>query len=159
MDAQRACGPPPPEAVYTDISTAVAAIQAHAQLNGYALFKRDSTPRRIVYACDRSGKAEDGPRARAANIHLSKRRSGKTKKCGCRIKVAFKKDLISGSWTLSILEGTYNHESSADPTAHPTYRVAALDSNVIAQIKTLSAAGLAPASISLLSENSSHKRF
>ena len=42
MDAPTPCGPPPPEAVYTDLNTAVAAIQSHAQQNGYALFKRDA---------------------------------------------------------------------------------------------------------------------
>jgi len=63
------------------------------------------------------------------------------------MKVALKQDLISGSWTLSILEGTHNHESSTAPAAHPAYRIAALDSEIIAQIKTLSAAGLAPGSI------------
>ena len=38
------CGPAPSEAVYTDLSTAVAAIQAHAKANGYALFRRDAHP-------------------------------------------------------------------------------------------------------------------
>ena len=81
-------------------------------------------------------------------VYKSKKRlRSSSKKYDYKIKVALKQDLISGSWTLSILEGTHNHESSTAPAAHPAYRIAALDSEIIAQIKTLSAAGLAPGSI------------
>jgi hypothetical protein len=140
MDALRACGPPPSEAVYTDINTAVTAIQGHAQRNGYALSKRDSTPQRIVYVCDRFG----NPRVNKniPTVHESKKRSGSaSKKCGCTMKLVLKQDLISEHWALSIIEGAHNHESSVDAAAHPTYRIAALDPVIIAQIKTLSASG------------------
>jgi len=145
MDSLGACGPPPPEAVYTDIDSAVAAIQAHAQCNGYALFKRDTKPKRIVYACDRYGKTAI---SRSKEVHESKRREGSSsKKCGCTMKVALKQDKISGHWHLSVLEGTHNHQSSADPAAHPAYRIAALDPEVAAYIRSLSDSGLMPSQI------------
>jgi len=146
MDSPKACGPPPSEAVYTDLDTAVAAIQGHAQCNGYALSRRDSTPRRVVYVCDRFGK----PRVNKNTpvVHESKKRLGSaSKKCGCSMKVVLKQDPISEYWTLSIVEGAHNHESSIDAAAHPTYRTAALDPAVITQIKTLGTSGLAPALI------------
>ena len=44
MDTPKACGPPSPEAIYTNLDTVVAALHSHARCNGYALFKRDSRP-------------------------------------------------------------------------------------------------------------------
>jgi hypothetical protein len=144
MDSPRACGPPPPAAVYTDLDTAVAAIQGHAQCNGYALCKRDGKPRRIVYTCDRYGRAQQ----KSSTVHTSKRRPGSgSKKCGCTMAVVLKQDVDSGHWALSILDGTHNHDSSTDPTAHPRYRIAALESAVVTLINTLGASGINPAQI------------
>jgi hypothetical protein len=42
------CGPAPPQATYKDIPEAFAAIQAHAKANGYAFFKRSTTPKRVI---------------------------------------------------------------------------------------------------------------
>jgi hypothetical protein len=73
-------GPPPPAAVYAELSTTITAIQGHAKCNGYALFKRDTKPNRIIYTYDRYGK----PVARLKNPDLydSKRRTGsRSKKC------------------------------------------------------------------------------
>jgi len=95
MDSLRAYGPPPPEAVYTDLDTAVAAIQGYAQRNGYALFKRDGKARRIVYACDRYGKPQ--ARSKSSTVHDSKRRlSSRSKKCRCEIRLTLKQDTFSG---------------------------------------------------------------
>jgi len=146
MDLSKACGPPPTAAIYTDLSTAVAAIQAHAKCNGYALFKRDSRPLRVVYACDRYSK----PQARAKNpdIHESKQWKGsRSKKCNCQMKVALKRDEISGSWELEVIQGLHNYEASADPTAHPAYRIAALDPRIYAQVENLALSGLNNAQI------------
>jgi hypothetical protein len=140
MDQSKACGPPPPVAVYTDLSTAITTIQGHAKANGYALFKRDSKPRRIVYACDRYGKPQTS--GKKPNIHESKQREGRTKKCDCKMRIALEKDMISGQWELVILEGSHNHESSAAPSAHPAYRIAALDNSTRVQIENLALAGL-----------------
>jgi len=63
------------------------------------------------------------------------------------MKVALKQDKISGHWHLSVLEGTHNHQSSADPAAHPAYRIAALDPEVAAYIRSLSDSGLMPSQI------------
>ena len=140
MESPCACGPPPPEAIYTDLETAATAIQAHAKQNGYALFKRNSRPKRVVYVCDRFRKGQ----ATKSSTYTSKRRlrSG-SKKCGCNMRVDLKLDSISGNWHLSVLEGTHNHEASADSVAHPVHRIAALDSEVITQIQSLSASGIA----------------
>ena len=144
MDAARACGPPPPEAIYTTLNAAITALHLHAQHNGYALFKRDVKLKRVTFVCDRYGK----PVIRETSTHESKRRTGTaSKKCNCKMMVALKQDSISGNWELSILEGTHNHESSAAPAAHPTYRTAALDPTVITLIKSLSATGLATAQV------------
>lgn len=140
MDLSNTCGPPPLAAVYTDLSTAVTAIQRHAKANGYALCKRDSRPKRIVYTCDRYGKAQSRPKN--LELHESKRREARSKKCDCRMKVALEKDELSNQWELVILEGSHNHEPSTAPAAHPAYRIAALDPQVYAQVERLALAGL-----------------
>jgi hypothetical protein len=146
MDSPRACGPPPPEAVYTDLDTAVAAIQGHAKLHGYALCKRDSKAKRVVYTCDRFGRVQS--KGKNPNTHATKRRQGSgSKKCGCEMKLVLKLDDGSEQWVVSITYGTHNHESSTAPAAHPAYRTAALDPNAIAQIKLLSSSGVVPAQI------------
>ena len=131
MHSPKTCGPPPSEAVYADLSTAIAAIQEHAKCNGYALFKRDTKPACVVFVYDRYGKPESKPKN--PHIHESKRRSGsRSKKCDCRIKVALKLDKITEQWRLEVIKGAHNHKASADPSAHLTYRIAVLDSQVSA---------------------------
>ena len=91
MSLSKACGPPPTEAVYTELSTATAAIQKHAKCNRYALIKRDTKLSYVVYMCDRYSKLESKPRN--PDIYESRRRSGsRSKKCNCRMKVALKQD-------------------------------------------------------------------
>ena len=58
LSAPKACGPPPSAAVYPDIPTAFAAVQAHAKAHGYAFYKRDTRPTKIIYACDKAEQAE-----------------------------------------------------------------------------------------------------
>ena len=144
------CGPPPPAAVYPDILTAFSALQAHARAHGYALFKRDSqppkVPTRVIYACDREGKGDS--RAKNPNIHEQRRRQGtRSKKCGCKMRIALKRDLISGQWEVQIIEGSHNHLASADPSAHPAHRLAALSSEIKAYIESLVCSGLSNAQI------------
>jgi len=133
--------PPPPEAVYTDLPTAIASIQAHAKANGYALYKRDTKPKRVVMTCDRFGKVEA---TREANtVHSSKQRKGsRSKKCDCKMKVFIQRDEQSGQWELKVYEGSHNHGPSADISAHPQYRIAALDPEVHDQINNLVLSGL-----------------
>jgi hypothetical protein len=46
----------PPPAIFPDLATGFEAIQAYAKQHGYALFKRDAKPNKVVvYACDRAG--------------------------------------------------------------------------------------------------------
>ena len=146
-----ACGPPPPTAVYPDPRTAFTAIQAHAKGHGYAVMIRDThpnktNPTKIIYACDRGGKAQSRPKN--PNIHPDRQRKGsRSKKCGCDMRVALKKDLISSQWELHILDGIHNHPASADPSAHPAHRIAALDPTIIVQIESLVCSGLSNAQI------------
>jgi hypothetical protein len=42
------------------------------------------------------------------------------------MKVALRLDKITEQWQLEVLEGAHNHEASADPSAYPAYRIAAL---------------------------------
>ena len=63
------------------------------------------------------------------------------------MKVALKLDKVTQQWQLEVLEGVHNHESSADPSAHPTYRITALDPSVYTQIESLALSGLNNAQI------------
>lgn len=145
MDAPASSMPPPPTAVYTDLSTATTAIHEHAKANGYALFKRDTTQKRIVYTCDRYGKGQD---RKNPNLHESKQRKGsRSKKCDCKMKIALKKDVTLEQWQLMVIGGAHNYGPSAAPSAHPAYRIAALEPRVKAQIKELVATGLNNAQI------------
>ena len=104
MDHPTVYGPLPSEAIYTDISTAVAAIQGHAKCNGYALCKHDSRPSRVVYVCDQYGKPQAKPKN--PDIRKSKIRGGsRSKKCNCRMKAVLKRDAISQHWQLEVTEG------------------------------------------------------
>ena len=61
--------------------------------------------------------------------------------------VALKKDMISGQWELQVLEGSHNHSASADLSAYPAHRIAALDSKIIGQIESLVCSGLSNSQI------------
>ena len=141
-----ACGPAPPEATYTDISTGIAAIQAYAQANGYAFRQRDKQHSRIVFVCDREGKYNH--RGKNPNIHKSRQRHNTgTKKCGCLIKVAFRLDPISSIWSLEIVHPTHNHLASIAPIAYSIHRQASLDKQTYAQIIVLAWTGVSVAQI------------
>ena len=91
MDSPKACGPPSSEATYANLTTAVASISEHAKSNEYALFKRSSKQRQVIYACDRARKPQ--AKAKNPNIHESKRRErSRSKKYDYQIKVALKLD-------------------------------------------------------------------
>ena len=62
MHSPKAYGPPSSEAVYADLSTAIAAIQKHTKCNRYVLFKRDTKPARVVFVCDQYDKLESKPK-------------------------------------------------------------------------------------------------
>ena len=90
------CGPAPPTAIYPDIPTALAAIQAHARANGYVFFQRDKKPWKVVYACDRAGKPD--MKGKNPSTHESKQRKGTgSKKCDCKIRVALRLDKVSSN--------------------------------------------------------------
>ena len=130
-----ACGPPPTAAVYNDIATVSASLQAHAKAHRYALIVRSTypnkaSPTRVIYACDRQGRTQS--KSQNPDIHPQRHQKGaRSKRYSCRIQVVLKKDPKSSLWELEVLEGSHNHTASADPSAHPTHRIAALDPSII----------------------------
>jgi hypothetical protein len=130
------CGPAPPEAIYADIPTLFAAIQAHASNNRYAFRIRNTQQNRIIYDCDRG--SQYSLKSKNPNMHSTKRRNNtSSKKCGYKMRVIAIRDLVSGSWALKILEAIYNHMPSAAPIAYPAHRIAALDPGIRARVISL----------------------
>ena len=41
-----------------------------------------------------------------------------------------------------MIKGSYNYDASADPSAYPTYRIAALDFRIVTEIESLTFSGL-----------------
>ncbi|RFU33692.1 hypothetical protein B7463_g2586, partial [Scytalidium lignicola] len=137
------CGPPPPEALYTDLTTLYTSIQAFARANGYAFRILDSKPRRKVYACDRAGKYNS--RGKKDGVHQSKQRKSASKKCDCKMKVAAKQE--GSGWRVTVIESAHNHEASTAPIAHLAHRIAALDPDIRAQILSKAYSGIRNAQI------------
>ena len=123
---------PPPEALYPDPNTALAAIQLHAKQHGYALNKRSSKATRVTFACDRGGQYNS--RSKDLRAHDSKRRQSGSKKCGCLMQVELRLDSMSSQWILRVLEGAHNHGPSTAAVAHPSHRSTALTPDIRAQI-------------------------
>jgi hypothetical protein len=87
---------PPPEASYSDLTTAFTSIQSHPKAHGYAIVKHLQRPTRVVYTCDRAGKYRSTSQYQAT--HESKQRKGTgTKKCECLIKVELRLDNYQAS--------------------------------------------------------------
>lgn len=127
---------PPPESVYPDIPTALAAIQLHAKAEGYAFVKLDQKQNRVLFACDRAGKYR--AKGKDPALHSSKQRSNTgSKKCDCPMRAALRHDRISNQWSLEVLEGSHNHLTSAAATAHSIHRSTALTSEIREQIGIL----------------------
>jgi hypothetical protein len=137
------CGPPPPEALYTDLAALFASIQAFARVNGYALVIRDRQQGKVVYTCDRAGKYQS--KSKRNDVHPSKQRNSASKKCGCKMKVVAKAE--GDEWRLKVIEPSHNHDASAAPVAHPAHRMAALDPEIRAQILSKAYSGIKNAQI------------
>src|SRR5271168_5326786 len=72
------CGPLPPTATYSDYNTGFEAIQAHARLNGYAVYIRDKQPpkqppNRVTVCCDK-GPERYQDKGKKPDVHETKRR-------------------------------------------------------------------------------------
>ena len=140
------CGPPPPAAIYSDISTCFSAIQAHARANGYAFMQRDTRPNRVVFVCDREGKYR--PKGKQIDTHPTRKRLNTgSKKCGCRMRAVLVQDKVTGKWELVIMEATHNHARSLDSSAHPAHRISAISAETRVSIDTFAKAGLSNAQI------------
>jgi hypothetical protein len=137
---------PPPSRTYPDIIAGFTALQAHAKLHGYALFRQDKRPTAIVYRCDRAGRYD--PKGKNPNLDSSKQRKATgSKKCGCLMKVILQLDQTSSTWSVMVPEPAHNHGPSAAVTAHPAHRIAAISLDTHASISSLSRAGLSPGQI------------
>jgi hypothetical protein len=143
----------PLEAIYPDPATAFTAIQEHARAHGYAFYRRDKKPSRVLYTCDRARKYD--PKGKDTATHQSKQRAGTgSKKCNCPMRVELRLDSISGNWILKVLEKGHNHTPSSALTAHPAHRIAAISSDTRASINNMSQSGLLPAQILSVLRNS-----
>jgi hypothetical protein len=127
---------PPLEAVYTDLATAVAAIQLHAKGYRYAFVKVITRLLRALYSCDRAGKYDSKGKDPATD-KTKQRKKTATKKCGCLIRVDLRLDDTTSQWIVKVLEGVYNHGPSVAITAYSTHRSAALTPETRALIGTL----------------------
>jgi hypothetical protein len=137
--SSQACGPAPPEAVYSNLELAFTAIQAHARDNGYAFRKYSRKANRAIFWCDRGGKYDS--RGKDPSTHPSRQRETGSKKCGCQMRVELCRDAISNTWRLAILEASHNHGRSADPSAHPAHRIASFTPAICDSINTFGRAG------------------
>jgi hypothetical protein len=154
FSSAQSCGPPPPETVYTNIDTAITAIQRHAKDKGYAFSRRDKQPNRVIYVCDRAGKYDSRGKKEHVNESNRRKQTG-SKKTDCKMKVALVRDKISGSFQVSVINGEHNHARSADSAAHSVHRLAATSAETVARIDSFAKAGLSNAQIvsSLRSED------
>lgn len=146
FSSAQSCGPPPPEATYSEINTGITAIQRHARDHGYALVRRDKQQNRIVYTCDRYRKYSDRGKKEHVN-EMNRRRNTGSRKTDCKMKLAVVRNRSDRSWKVSIIQGEHNHARSADAAAHPTHRLAAIPAETAAQIDTFAKAGLSNAQI------------
>jgi hypothetical protein len=152
------CGPPPATATYPDIDTAFQAIEAHARINGYAVYIRDKQPpkprptTRVTVCCD---KGPDGYRDnKDPNVHETKRRKNTgSKKCGCKFRVEIKLDkklsiaADSQVWRVKDMGNEHNHGRSSALSAHPQYRLGQCLSETRASIIAAAQAGQSNAEI------------
>jgi hypothetical protein len=114
---------PPPLAIYADSAAAFEAIQAHARAtgNGYALYRRDTRPTKVIFLCDRAGKYDS--RGKNPNAHSSRQRNNTgSEKCGCLMRVLLHRDPISHNWSVAVPDPEHNHSPSGTITAHPAHR-------------------------------------
>jgi hypothetical protein len=82
-------GLPLDEATYATPEAVKAALQSHAQDNGYGVSVSSSKDQRIYYACAKGGKYRD---TKNPETHKSKRRKNtSTMKTDCRFSVVAKK--------------------------------------------------------------------
>ena len=66
------------------------------------------------------------------------------------MRVALKKDFISGQWEVEVIKGSHNHLAFADPFAFLAHKLAALDPEIEAKIETVVCFGLSNAHIRVL---------
>lgn len=133
--------PPDEGSEYASRQSMLEAVQSHAKENGYAVtIHRSSTKDGTVYlGCDRGGRY----RARYGIRDDTRIRDTGTRLTGCPFSIrAAVKDSV---WTFKIRNPAHNHLPSIHPIAHPMHR--RLPSELVTQVKTMSASGIAPREI------------
>jgi hypothetical protein len=117
-------GPSLAEAIYSNSTTAKAALQEHARINGYGIGIHSSTQKRVFFRCAKGGKYNN--RCKDSTIHASKQRKNtSTMKTDCKFKAVVRRQ-ENEQWKLEILDNNHNHSPLAALAALPQYRTTLL---------------------------------
>jgi hypothetical protein len=114
-----ALGPPPNEAIYSNLDTIKAALQAHTSAYGYSIVIDSSIPdKKVVYKCSKGGKYRD---QRNPDMHETKRRKNtSTTKTNCPFRVIAKKLVDLPRWKVEVVDIDDLDESVIDPQLRST---------------------------------------
>src|SRR5205809_930886 len=133
--------PPSEGQEFSTRQSLVAALQAHAQSEGYAITVRHSNNQKnnIYFGCDRGGVYRNRNRLHDGN----RQRDTASRLTGCPFSIrASEKDDI---WTFKVRNPDHNHEPTTSAAAHPVQR--RFSSHIKNQIKNLSASGVSASQV------------
>lgn len=120
---------PSPDAENESLERLLAAYQSHTYGKGYGIVlntkKKNMEGQRIIYMCDKGGKAQD--RKKEGLDPSKKRKYTGSRKTNCPFWITAQEKAVG--WRGYILEEHHNHELSDDPIAHPSNRTKRLDTN------------------------------
>ncbi|MGA9509007.1 MAG: hypothetical protein WBV55_10340 [Candidatus Sulfotelmatobacter sp.] len=129
---------PPPEQEFDELESAKDFINLHAEQHGYALtkdrdrFTKRGELRRVDYRCDKGGKKRGEGVVRQSSTRMTE----------CPLDIRIYRTAIDGSWKVTVVDGSHNHESSTGPEQHSKYRKPTETEH--SQIADLTRAGVAP---------------
>ena len=139
-------GGPINEAVYSDLATAKAALQAHARGNGYAISVESLTKRRAFYKCSKRGKYN--AKCKDPFIHLSRQRpNASTMKTDCPYQAVAQKVDNGVGYMLKVFDNNYNHGLVEALSAFPQHRIAAMALEEQAIVQEMRVLGHSPVQI------------
>ena len=127
---------------YATLGDLNAALRAFAADNGFAIVVRSSSPRYLLYICDRGRPYDD----RRDLTDATRQRHTSSRMCGCAVKILCRLGL-DGQWTAvsTGANAVHNHGRSVHMTAHPSLR--RLLPEVYDQVASLRSSGLTPGGI------------
>jgi hypothetical protein len=141
-----ALGPPPNEAVYSNLDAVKAALQAHGGAHGYSIVIDSSIPdKKVVYKCSKGGKYRD---QRNPDMHETKRRKNtSTTKTNCPFRVVAKKLIDNPGWKVEVDNEKHNHLAISELSALPQHRIASMTLEERAKVKELASLNNTPTQI------------